>query len=165
MHDAPDFFAVATSHIVIIRRPPLAPATFASFDENKLNLANPPLEYSPARSTKAQKLSVMLDHGRIELKVPLGNILNRMFHRNAFKVPMLVSRHSPRAEARMKREDEYRQLASDILQRASEEQSAILRAQWEILSASYMELAGQSKRVEENDAQYDPIPWDRLRRH
>jgi hypothetical protein len=74
MHDAPDYFAVAISHIVIIRRPPLAPATFASFDENKLNLANPPLEYSPARSTKAQKLSVMLDHGRIEFKVPLENI-------------------------------------------------------------------------------------------
>ena len=65
----------------------------------------------------------------------------------------------------MKREDEYRQLANDILQRASEEQGAILIAQWEILSASYMELAGQSKKVEENDAQYDPIPWDRLRRH
>ena len=54
----------------------------------------------------------------------------------------------------MKREDEYRHLASDILQRASEEQNAILRAQWKILSASYVE-------VEENDAQYDPIPWDR----
>jgi hypothetical protein len=65
----------------------------------------------------------------------------------------------------MKREDEYRQLANDILQRASEEQGAILRAQWEILSASYMELADQSKKVEENDAQYDPIPWDRLQRH
>ena len=43
----------------------------------------------------------------------------------------------------MKREDEYRQLASDILQRASEEQSAVLQAQWEILSASFSELAGQ----------------------
>ena len=64
----------------------------------------------------------------------------------------------------MKREDEYRQLASDILQRASEEQSAVLRAQWEILSAN-IELAGQSKKIEENDAQYDPIPWDRMRRH
>ena len=64
----------------------------------------------------------------------------------------------------MKREDEYRQLASDILQRASEEQSAVLQAQWEILSAN-IELAGQSKKIEENDAQYDPIPWDRLRRH
>jgi hypothetical protein len=58
----------------------------------------------------------------------------------------------------MKREDEYRQLANDILQRASEEQGAILIAQWEILSASYKELAGQSKKVEENDAQYEPIP-------
>jgi hypothetical protein len=65
----------------------------------------------------------------------------------------------------MKREDEYRQLVSDVLQRESEEQGAILIAQWEILSASYMELAGQSKKVEENDAQYDSIPWDRLRRH
>jgi len=65
----------------------------------------------------------------------------------------------------MKREDEYRQLAGDVLQRASEEQSAVLRAQWKILSASYVELAAQSKKVEENDAQYDPIPWDRLRRH
>jgi hypothetical protein len=64
----------------------------------------------------------------------------------------------------MKREDEYRQLASDILQRASEEQSAVLQAQWEILSAN-IELAGQSKKIEENDAQYDPIPWDRMRRH
>ena len=65
----------------------------------------------------------------------------------------------------MKREEEYRQLANDILKRASEEQSAILSAQWEILSASYVELAGQSKKVEEDDAQYDPIPWDRRRRH
>jgi hypothetical protein len=33
------------------------------------------------------------------------------------------------------------------------------------INASYSELAGQSKKVEENDAQYDPIPWDRMRRH
>ena len=33
----------------------------------------------------------------------------------------------------MKREDEYRQLANDVLRRASEEQSAQLKAQWEIL--------------------------------
>jgi hypothetical protein len=53
----------------------------------------------------------------------------------------------------MKREDEYRQLASDILQRASEEQSAILRAQWKILSASYIELAvnrSRSKKTTRN---------------
>jgi len=58
----------------------------------------------------------------------------------------------------MKREDEYRQLANDVLRRASEEQSAQMRAQWEILGARYMELADQSKRT--NEA-YDPIPWDR----
>jgi hypothetical protein len=28
-HDAPDYFAVAISHIVILRRPMIAPATFA----------------------------------------------------------------------------------------------------------------------------------------
>ena len=64
----------------------------------------------------------------------------------------------------MKREEEYRQLANDTLQRDFEEQRAILRAQSEILSASSTEVADQSKKVEENDAQYDPIPWDRLRR-
>ena len=60
----------------------------------------------------------------------------------------------------MKREE-----ANETLQRASQEQRAILRAQWEILSASSTEVADQSKKVEENDTQYDPIPWDRLRRH
>ena len=30
--------------------------------------------------------------------------------------------------------------------------------------SSSTEVADQSKKVEENDAQYDPIPWDRLRR-
>ena len=43
----------------------------------------------------------------------------------------------------MKREEEYRQLANDTLQRDFEEQSAILRAQWEILSASSTEVADQ----------------------
>jgi len=59
----------------------------------------------------------------------------------------------------MKREDEYRQLANDVLRRASEEQSAQLKAQWEILGARYMELAGQSQKTNKTD--YDPIPWDR----
>ena len=61
----------------------------------------------------------------------------------------------------MKREEEYRQLANDILERASEEQSTILRAQWEILSASYRDLPTNRKKVEELDQPYDPIPWDR----
>ena len=64
----------------------------------------------------------------------------------------------------MRREEEYRQLANDVWKRASEEQSAQLRAQWEILAASYTELA-QSKKIDENDTLYDPIPWDRLRQH
>jgi hypothetical protein len=40
-HDAPDYFAMAISHIVIIRRPPLAATAFASGDQNKLISANP----------------------------------------------------------------------------------------------------------------------------
>ena len=64
----------------------------------------------------------------------------------------------------MRREEEYRQLANDVWKRASEEQSAQLRAQWEILTASYTKLA-QSKKIDENDTLYDPIPWDRLRQH
>jgi len=63
----------------------------------------------------------------------------------------------------MKRQEEYRQLADNVRRRAAEEQSAQLRAQWEILAARYVELADQSKKVEENDTRYDPIPWDRLR--
>ena len=59
----------------------------------------------------------------------------------------------------MKREDEYRQLANDVLRRASEEHNAQLRAQWEILGARYMELANQSKKI--GDTDYAPIPWDR----
>jgi len=61
----------------------------------------------------------------------------------------------------MRRQDEYRQLANDVLRRASAEQSAQLKAQWEILGARYMELAEQSKVT--TDTVYDPIPWDRLR--
>jgi len=63
----------------------------------------------------------------------------------------------------MKRQEEYEQLAENVRRRAAEEQSAQLRAQWEILAARYVELADQSKKVEENDTVYDPIPWDRLR--
>ena len=65
----------------------------------------------------------------------------------------------------MKREEEYRQLANDVWRRASEEQSTVLRAQWEILGARYTELAEQSKKVDANDTLYDPIPRDRLRQH
>jgi len=57
----------------------------------------------------------------------------------------------------MKREDEYRQLANDVLRRASEEQSAQMRAQWEILSARYMELADQSKNIDD-ETEYERVP-------
>ena len=66
-------------------------------------------------------------------------------------------------EVAMNREQEYRQLANSVFQRASEEQSILLKAQWEILGARYLELADQSKKIGENDTVYDPIPWDRLR--
>src|SRR5262245_38913826 len=60
-------------------------------------------------------------------------------------------------ETSMKREDEYRQLANDVLRRASEEQSAQMRAQWEILSARYMELADQSKNIDD-ETEYERVP-------
>jgi hypothetical protein len=45
----------------------------------------------------------------------------------------------------MRREDEYRRLADSTRRRGYEEQSALMRAQWEILSATYVQLADQSK--------------------
>jgi hypothetical protein len=63
----------------------------------------------------------------------------------------------------MKREKEYRHSANDGRERAAREQSALFRAQWEILGARYTELAAQSTKLGEIDTQYDPIPWDRTR--
>jgi uncharacterized protein YxeA len=68
-------------------------------------------------------------------------------------------------EATMTREQEYRQLANSAFSQAAEEESAQLMAQWKILGARYSELAHQSKKINENDTVYDPIPWDRLRRN
>ena len=65
----------------------------------------------------------------------------------------------------MTREQEYRQLANSAFNQAAEEESAQLMAQWKILGARYLELADQSKKIDENEAIYDPIPWDRLRRN
>jgi hypothetical protein len=77
------------------------------------------------------------------------------------KAMVLCWTHNTRKrEASMRREDEYRQLANDVLRRASGERSAQLRAQWEILGARYMELADQSKKITP-DTEYDPIPWER----
>lgn len=66
-------------------------------------------------------------------------------------------------EATMDREQEYRQLSDTVFQCASDEESALLKAQWKILGAQYLELAGQSKKIHETDTIYDPIPWDRFR--
>ena len=44
----------------------------------------------------------------------------------------------------MRREDEYRQLADSVRRRGGEEENALTRAQWEILAATYVQLADQS---------------------
>ena len=44
----------------------------------------------------------------------------------------------------MRREDEYRQLANSVRKRAGDEESALMSAQWEILAATYVQLADQS---------------------
>ena len=60
----------------------------------------------------------------------------------------------------MNKEQMYRQLANSVFQRASEEDSAVLMAQWKILGARYLELADQES--DEEFPVYDPIPWDRV---
>ena len=44
----------------------------------------------------------------------------------------------------MRREDEYSQLANSVRERPGDEESALLRAQWEILAGTYVRLADQS---------------------
>ena len=61
----------------------------------------------------------------------------------------------------MNREQMYRQLANSVFQRASEEDSVVLIAQWKILGERYLELPDLTKKTEDTDAVYDPIPWDR----
>ena len=55
----------------------------------------------------------------------------------------------------MTRAEEYRHLAQKVRARAAREQSPLLKAEWEHLAESYVELA---KQTEEND-RLDPI-WD-----
>jgi hypothetical protein len=55
----------------------------------------------------------------------------------------------------MTRAEEYRHLAQKVRARASREQSPLLKAEWEHLAESYIQLA---KQTEEND-RLDPI-WD-----
>ena len=49
----------------------------------------------------------------------------------------------------MRREDEYRQLANSVRKRAGDEESALMRAQWEILAGTYVRLADQSAKSSE----------------
>ncbi len=55
----------------------------------------------------------------------------------------------------MTRAEEYRHLAQKVRARASTEQSPLLKAEWEHLAESYVQLA---KQTDEYD-QFDPV-WD-----
>jgi len=43
----------------------------------------------------------------------------------------------------MRREDEYTHLANNVRKRAGDEESAVMKAQWEILSGTYVRLSDQ----------------------
>ena len=47
----------------------------------------------------------------------------------------------------MRREDEYKQLANNVRKRAGDEESALMRAQWEILAGTYVRLADKKRAV------------------
>ena len=49
----------------------------------------------------------------------------------------------------MDREHEYKHLADNARKRGGEEQNAQLRAQWEILACTYVQLADQSKKIDD----------------
>ena len=57
----------------------------------------------------------------------------------------------------MTRAEEYRHLANEVRARAFEEESPILRAEWETLAESYVRLAEQSDETEQLDLIDDPI--------
>jgi hypothetical protein len=62
----------------------------------------------------------------------------------------------------MRREDEYRHLANSVRNRAGDEESALMRAQWEILAGTYVRLADQSakssqpKKIDDTGAYGEP---------
>ena len=60
----------------------------------------------------------------------------------------------------MHREHEYKHLADNARKRAGEEENAQLRAQWEILAATYVQLADQSKKIDDTGI-YDPLDRSR----
>ena len=61
----------------------------------------------------------------------------------------------------MHREHEYKYLADNARKRGGEEQNAQFRAQWEILAATYVQLAEQSKKIDDTGAHYDPLDRSR----
>ena len=57
----------------------------------------------------------------------------------------------------MKRRDEYKQLAKDVLDRARREQDRTVKAGWENLAETYFRLAEQSKEKGSAKGKGDPI--------
>jgi hypothetical protein len=57
----------------------------------------------------------------------------------------------------MHREQEYKHLADSARRRGGEEQNAQLRAQREILAATYLQLADQSKKIDDTGTYSDPL--------
>jgi hypothetical protein len=51
----------------------------------------------------------------------------------------------------MRRDKEYTQLADEVRRRGWTEPNALLKAQWEILAKSYVQLADQSKKIDDLD--------------
>ena len=63
----------------------------------------------------------------------------------------------------MHREHEYRHLADNARKRGGEEENAQLRAQWEGLATTYVQLADQSKKIDDTSNSYDPLDRTRTR--
>ena len=65
----------------------------------------------------------------------------------------------------MRREDEYRQLANSVRERAGDEESALLRAQWEILAGTYVRRSiantRQPKKIDDTGTHYDLLDRSR----
>ena len=61
----------------------------------------------------------------------------------------------------MHREHEYKYLADNVRKRGGEEQNAQIRAQWEILAATYVQLADQSRKIDDTGAHCDPLDRSR----
>ena len=92
-------------------------------------------------------------HRQFQLKLPLER-------REGSCVGLLRPRLEK--EVSMHKEHEYKHLASNARKRVGgEEQNAQIRAQWEILASTYVQLADQSKKIDDTSTYYDPIPRDR----